>query len=107
MGNTHKEIANTEFPHQWTVFVRGGSGKRDMKSNLGIKEVKFFLHPDFEPPVVVVTKPPYEVTRTGHATFAVEAEITLIDGSVVAAEHELIFDKSLSFESIEMKVQED
>ena len=47
------------------MFVRGANGRRENRSDLGIKEVTFYLHEDFDPPEVVVTKPPFEVTKDG------------------------------------------
>lgn len=45
-----------------------------------VRKVRFYLHPDYKPnDVVVVTGPPFQLTRTGWGEFPVRLEIHFVD----------------------------
>ena len=88
-GNTHKKLE--EDIHEWTCFIRGGSE---------IKEVTFYIHQDYTPSEIVVTEPPFEITRTGYGIFEIAVDIKMIDGVVSKHKHDLNFDQDITFDTI-------
>merc|ERR1711934_369252 len=89
-----------EKPHQWTVFVRGVEGVAS-KDRLGVEQVTFYLHPDFKPSMVQVSKPPFEVTRKGWGAFEMDIDIKFEDGTLQQVTHDLIFNKGITFTTID------
>ncbi|KAJ4463109.1 putative transcriptional regulator; Sir2 family protein [Paratrimastix pyriformis] len=78
IGNTHEMVTpekgfDTENRHKWTVFVRG-----DNNSPLNfIDRVEFRLAPSFDPALIVLEEPPFELTRVGRGPFEVLITIHL------------------------------
>ena len=73
VGNTHKladsgKTAQDNIKHNWNVYLRGEPGT-DLTPFIGA--VNFHLHPTFNPALVSVHEPPYEVRRVGWGTFVV------------------------------------
>jgi len=52
--------------HRWTLFVRGPNDE-DLSSF--VSQVAFSLHPSFDEPVRVISKPPFECTEFGWGEF--------------------------------------
>lgn len=52
--------------HRWTLFFRGPNDE-DLSSF--VSQVAFSLHPSFDEPVRVITKPPFECTEFGWGEF--------------------------------------
>jgi hypothetical protein len=57
MGNQHEKASNNQ--HRWKFYVREAS----RSSSSAIAQVEFTLHPTFTPVVVIVTAPPFEISR--------------------------------------------
>jgi len=100
VGNTHMRIAG-DRPHQWRCFVRGETGKRDTEKTLGIKNVVFHIHQDYKPSRIMISQPPFELTRDGYGEFEVAVDVTLQNGQVKRDLWDLKFDKDLSFKPFE------
>jgi hypothetical protein len=83
--------------YNWTLSV-GMKGCNQchyplrFKDNL-IQFVVFHLHPAYKNPKVVVTKPPFEVSREGSGSFVAKIEVHLI--KKVSETHAFIFDYEL------------
>jgi hypothetical protein len=90
VGNTHELIDNNS--HRWKVYVK--SNKRS------ISQVKFTLHPTFDEQEVVVSKGPFEITRSGWGTFPVGIHVIFDDYSEIDLKHDLSF-KGTGVESVQ------
>jgi NAD-dependent SIR2 family protein deacetylase len=80
--------------YDWTVFLHE---QENADNSLGpkIESVTFDLHPSFTPPSVIVSAPPYQITRKGWGTFPVRITIQLKNGEQFYIEHPLQFNKTL------------
>ena len=102
-GNEHIELdEDDDAPHEWTVFVRGSDPLSKTSDRVGVDEVTFYLHPDFKPSIVKVTKPPFQVTRKGWGAFEMEIDITMQDGSTKRVLHDLNFDEDISYNPVKL-----
>ncbi|KAL1618263.1 hypothetical protein SLS56_010627 [Neofusicoccum ribis] len=75
LGNTHGAVEDDGDgnSHEWTFFVR-------VSDEDVVQEVQIDLDSTFQPPSVVRTAPPFEVTRIGWGVFTVEAYVVLKEG---------------------------
>jgi hypothetical protein len=67
-----------------------------------IKNVTFRLHPTFNPPTVVITKAPFQISRIGWGTFNIAITIQFNDYlklENIELDHYLSFDRNLSTSS--------
>lgn len=62
-----------------------------------IKQVLFYIHPDYIPSEIRVKKPPFEITMEGYAEFKVEADIVLKTGKILRQGRMLDFKRPLSW----------
>jgi transcription initiation factor IIF auxiliary subunit len=99
VGNTHRRLKKSQNgTEEWTAFVRHANGVADPSSAMGIKQVTFTLHPDFEPNTVTVNSAPFEVTKVGWGVFDVGVEIQFKDGTAPRSlSHTLVFEERPSF----------
>jgi len=98
LGNAHKAMPEgSMMPHQWTAFVRGMDGKPLIGKDHEIKQVMFYIHPDYIPSEILVKKPPFEITMEGYAEFKVEADIVLKTGKILRQGRMLDFKRPLSW----------
>src|SRR4051812_14190695 len=95
IGNTHKKLETSKH-HEWTAFVKGGDPV--------IESVVFHLHPTFKNPVIKVSAPPFELTRTGWGVFNVKMEVHLKSGGVHTFEQLLDFTRKETHK--EYKIQD-
>jgi len=108
IGNTHTILTTVkagEPAEEWTVFLRHANGTSLPSTAIGIKEVVFTLHPDFDPSVVTVKSAPFEVTRVGWGAFDVGVEVRFKDGHGPSQKfsHLLVFDQKPSFSVVPLK----
>jgi len=89
VGNEWKPTPEGNMPHEWTIFVRGPKADKDGMSM--VKQVIFYLHPDFSPSEVTLKEPPFQITRVGYAPFEIEVGIVLEDGKVLREAWVLVF----------------
>lgn len=91
---------------EWVVFVR------PVDPNQGLEKVVFKLHEDYEPNTVTVTKPPYEVARSGWGEFEVGIEIHRTPSSEASAgpvilKHMLRFDGHGASRTLDLDAPQD
>ncbi|GIM06571.1 hypothetical protein Vretimale_10790, partial [Volvox reticuliferus] len=82
IGNLHSMVQVDQGPlgneginrnrHCWTFFIRMDNELQDREF---IERVVVHLHRTFNPPVVVLTEPPFLVRRVGWGIFVVRAEV--------------------------------
>ena len=77
IGNRHQIVAPPEGEdanmHEWTFFVR--PSRTDV-----IEEVQIHLHHTFRPPLIIRSRPPYEIRRLGWGHFTIVAGVVLKAG---------------------------
>ncbi|KAF6811412.1 hypothetical protein CSOJ01_05704 [Colletotrichum sojae] len=76
IGNTHRLVTpkeGTENRHLWSFYVKA-SGEEI------IQEMRIGLHRTFSPPHVLLTTPPYKITRIGWGYFIIDVTIWLKPG---------------------------
>lgn len=81
-----EERQSAEVSHQWTCYVRA--------QPVAIKSVQFRLHMSFPDPVVVCTRPPFEVTKCGWGEFIIQIKITLFNDDKINTTHQLVLHSS-------------
>ncbi|KAL6059017.1 YEATS domain-containing protein 4-like [Balamuthia mandrillaris] len=79
--------------HEWTVYVAGMEGSDP--SHL-VERVTFRLHPTFQPNVIKVRRPPFQMTRIGWGTFEIGVKIHFkkeagMRDKVLKVKHMLVF----------------
>ena len=52
-----------------------------------VASVTFHLHPDFDPHVITISEPPFQLSRSGWGAFDVGVEIVTTSGLKVETEH--------------------
>jgi len=81
--------------------ILGKTGKRSVKDDLGINSVTFYIHQDYDPSVLVIKAPPFELTRDGYGVFDVAVDIVMQDGRrLIGKVRDLDFNKRLSWEEV-------
>ena len=94
IGNTYGlEISHRHTPHKWIMFVKVEGCDGDER--LYIENVEFTLHYTFKPSQVIISKPPFQISRFGWGTFTIGIEVrfTKYFGNVTRYfEHPLIFE---------------
>ncbi|CAF1546168.1 unnamed protein product, partial [Didymodactylos carnosus] len=81
IGNTHKELTRKTAhgnTSEWTFFVRPPSSDRDSIETY-IKRIRVYLHKTFSPPLVILDRSPFEITRTGWGEFEIRVIIEFQD----------------------------
>ena len=72
----------------------------DNTNDPGIAEATFHIHQDYNPCLVSIKKPPFELTRDGYGIFDVAVDIRMKDGRrVTGKQRDLNFDKAVSWET--------
>lgn len=75
-GNMHRLHSTRQDDqtawHKWKCFVRIENSTSPAENSEFIKSVEFHLHPTFTPPVVKITRPPFEVERLGWGWFYIK-----------------------------------
>ncbi len=101
VGNTSQYIDPTlrsgedDSTHKWMVYVRGPSEEADISHF--VKTVRFFLHPSYHPnDIVLVSKPPFHLTRLGWGEFPVRVQLEFVDrrNKPVDIIHNLVLDRT-------------
>ncbi|KAJ2776379.1 hypothetical protein GGI15_004864 [Coemansia interrupta] len=78
VGNTAERVADGEYTHRWTVYVRGRAG--DASPAQYVRRVRVFLHPSYRPDDIVDLHPPlFELTRRGWGEFPVRLQVFFAD----------------------------
>jgi len=105
LGNEHQNIKDKgDGEHRWTVYIRGPDGRRgNSRDDFNIEKVRFQLYPTYEPSLIELTRPPFEVTRDGWGTFDVAAEVFLKDGTTLNLVRPLDFIDKGSWKKISMR----
>ena len=66
--------------HKWMVYVR--SGPTEPPLHTFVKSVSFFLHPTYSPnDIIVLGKPPFQLTRLGWGEFPVRIQLHFKDSA--------------------------
>lgn len=104
-GNTWKRIPEPEESescpgkmneNDWTLEMRFEHAE---DASL-VQKVEYHLHQTFRQPVVEVHEAPFQITRQGWGMFKVKALVHLKDGRVLELEHDLVFGKPESFNTL-------
>ncbi len=84
IGNTTQylkqgvRIAVNKATHKWMIYVR--TSPNDPPLHTFVKSVYFFLHPTYSPnDIVILVKPPYQITRFGWGEFPVRVQLHFKD----------------------------
>jgi len=104
-GNTWKRIEAAEESescpgrkneNEWTLELRF----EHSEDAALVQKVEYHLHQTFQKPVEEVHEAPFQITRQGWGMFKVKALAHLKDGRVLELEHDLVFGKSESFQTL-------
>ncbi|KAH3757056.1 hypothetical protein Pelo_11084 [Pelomyxa schiedti] len=83
--------------HKWVVYVRAPPEAGTADISAAIHQVEFGLHPTFNPRVVRVDQPPYQLERVGWGTF--DVSVTIRFRVATGIEHPATYIHTLSFSS--------
>lgn len=62
---------NNQLIFRWTLYLHFEGQEDPKEASKYLQKVVVNLHPTFNPPTLVFTKPPFEVTRTGWGVFEI------------------------------------
>lgn len=62
--------------HKWHVYLRPATPDDDLSY---IRRVIFTLHPTFQPPVITVDSPPFEIENYGWGEFEILMKLEFVD----------------------------
>jgi phage FluMu protein Com len=107
VGNTSKLIPpearkkDSNATHKWMVYVRGPREEPEIERF--VQRVKFILHDSFAPNhKVVVTQPPFQVTRKGWGEFVVRVRLYFWDPK--AEPVDIDYELKLDFSTVGLQV---
>jgi len=113
-GNTWRKLAEegpgdpdtlppgAKRDNEWTIELRFECAE----DAACVQKVVYKLHKSFKDQEVEVSEAPFSLTRTGWGVFRVFADVHLKDGRVEKIEHDLVFGKDETFQTVLLRLHE-